>query len=254
LPAGSFDYSGHLKNSKPPLILGLLLVAGIAIGAVLVLKDRGGSSEVTKDAASVAVTPPTPDAAAIEPDATEEIEMEPVDAAVAQRPTKPTRPVTPSTPSTPSDPKPTDPKPTDPKPTDPETTDPKPADPKPDDPSDPGCDESSCVIEKYARPCCAKYKPTSETPTTGNSDSLEKPQIRAGIERVRPAISRCGEQHSAKGTVKIAVTVSPDGAVTGAEVVDAPSPDLGKCVAGFVRKATFAKTANGGSFSYPFVF
>jgi TonB family protein len=71
---------------------------------------------------------------------------------------------------------------------------------------------------------------------------------------MRPAISRCGEQHPAKGTVKIAVSVNPEGVVTSADVAEAPSPDLGSCVAGFVKKATFAKTANGGSFTYPFVF
>ena len=63
-----------------------------------------------------------------------------------------------------------------------------------------------------------------------------------------------GEQHTAKGTVKLAVSVNADGAVTSADVVASPDPELGKCVAGFVRKATFAKTVNGGSFSYPFVF
>ncbi len=245
LPAGNFDYK--VKKSKLPLILALLLIGGIAVGGVLLFKNRG-SGETVKDAATVAITPPPADSpeAPVTPDAQEEIEMDPV-TADAGKPTNPTRPTNPPRPPRPtpdaavssSEPPP----------------DAKVEDKPPDD-KDNDCDESSCVIEKYARACCAKYKPAGEgfTPPTGNHDSLEKAQIRAGIDRMRPAISRCGETNPGKGTVKISVTVNPEGAVTGADVVESPSPDLGKCVAGFVRKATFAKTVNGGSFSYPFVF
>jgi hypothetical protein len=37
-------------------------------------------------------------------------------------------------------------------------------------------------------------------------------------------------------------------------VVDSPLPALGDCVAAAVKEATFAKTAKGGSFNYPFAF
>ena len=251
LPAGNFDYK--VKKSKLPLILALLLIGGIAVGAVLMLKNRG-AGEIVKDAATVAITPPPADApeALATPDAAEEIEMEPV-TADAGRPTRPTRP-TPPRPTQDAGPV-----------AKPETPDAKVETPPPppddkdkdkDKDKDNDCDESSCVIEKYARACCAKYKPAGEgfTPPTGNTDSLQKTQIRAGIEPMRPAISRCGETNPGKGTVKISVSVNAEGVVTGAEVVESPSPDLGKCVANFVRKATFAKTVNGGSFSYPFVF
>ena len=41
LPAGNFDYK--VKKSKLPLILALLLIGGLAIGGVLLFKDRGGA-------------------------------------------------------------------------------------------------------------------------------------------------------------------------------------------------------------------
>ncbi len=253
LPAGSFDYSaGDLRRSKMPLILLLLVVAGLAVGAFVLLKGRK-SGESTPDAAVVANDPPpTPDAAVVvaTPDALDEIEMEPIDAGVVADSRKRNPPRTNDTRPRPTTP---DPKPDTKPDTRPETPPDKPDETKPE-PADPGCDEPTCVIEKYARPCCAKFKPTGEGFTPGAGDSLDKPQIRAGIDRMKPAISRCGEQHPAKGTVKVSVSVNPDGVVTSADVVTAPDAELGKCVAGFVRKATFAKTVNGGSFSYPFVF
>jgi len=48
--------------------------------------------------------------------------------------------------------------------------------------------------------------------------------------------------------------VSGDGRVTGVNVETTPDSALGACVAAAVQKASFSKTQNGGSFSYPFVF
>lgn len=245
LPAGNFDYK--VKKSKLPLIIALLLIAGLAVGGVVLFTGRNGS-ETPKDAAMVAVDPPPPVDAAeqVTPDAPDEIEMEPLttDAGKPRRPTNPTTPTRPN-----------------PTPRDagtavvrPEATPDAKVEVKPPDPPDGECDEASCVIEKYARPCCAKYKPPDDGFKPGNNDSLEKAQIRTGIERMKPAISRCGETNPGKGTVKVSVSVNPEGLVTSADVVESPSPELGKCVAALVRKATFAKTVNGGSFSYPFGF
>ena len=124
-------------------------------------------------------------------------------------------------------------------------------------PEDPSCDEVSCVLEKYARPCCARYKPADsgfKPAFPGQTESLDKAAVKEGIEGVKPRVISCGEQFSAKGTVKIAMTVGPDGAVKDASVADSPSPELGQCVAKALRAATFLKTAKGGSFTYPFVF
>ena len=113
-----------------------------------------------------------------------------------------------------------------------------------------GCDETTCVLENYSKPCCSRWKPK------GNNfgDTLEKSQIRSGVSGVLPAVIACGEKSSAKGTVTISVTVAPGGNVTSASVASAPDDALGNCVAAALRRATFAKTNKGGSFSYPFVF
>jgi len=50
------------------------------------------------------------------------------------------------------------------------------------------------------------------------------------------------------------VQVGGDGRVSNVAVETTPDPALGACVAAAVQKASFAKTQNGGSFSYPFVF
>jgi molybdenum cofactor biosynthesis protein B len=124
-------------------------------------------------------------------------------------------------------------------------------------PEDPTCDEVSCVLEKYARACCARYKPADsgfKPAFPGQTEALDKVAVKEGIEGVKPRVIACGEKFSAKGTVKIAMTVGPDGNVKDASVADSPTPELGSCVAQALRAATFLKTAKGGSFVYPFAF
>jgi len=123
-------------------------------------------------------------------------------------------------------------------------------------PEDPACDEVSCVLEKYARPCCARYKPVDSFKPSlpGQAESLDKVMVKEGIEGVKPRVIACGEKFASKGTVRIAMTVSADGAVKDTSVADSPDPELGKCVAQALRAATFSKTAKGGTFTYPFVF
>jgi hypothetical protein len=123
------------------------------------------------------------------------------------------------------------------------------------------CDEVSCVLTKYDKPCCERFKPPPvEKPPVAVVDpnagpvELDKTLIKVGVERYRAMVIRCGEQGGAKGTVSVSVTVKPDGNVQSATVAATPDPALGECVAGILRKATFAKTQNGGSFTYPFVF
>jgi TonB family protein len=83
---------------------------------------------------------------------------------------------------------------------------------------------------------------------------LDKAAVRAGMATVKPAVVACGEKSGDKGTVKIAMKVKPDGMVEDASVASAPNDALGSCVATALRKAQFAKTVNGGSFTYPFAF
>jgi molybdopterin adenylyltransferase len=208
------------------------------------------------------VNPPTPPA---DPTATD-IEMDP------QHKTTDPKPTTVKDP--PKDPVVTDPA-TDPKPKVPKV----PKDPKVD-PNDPdpakaptnpvntgeNCDEVSCILDKFARPCCERYKPADSGTGSGSGTAEKKPPvaagpieldktlIRIGVERFRPQIIRCGEQGTTKGTVKLSVVVRADGMVDSVTVAETPDAALGNCAAAVMRKATFAKTQNGGSFTYPFEF
>ncbi len=113
------------------------------------------------------------------------------------------------------------------------------------------------MLDKYARPCCERFKPADNSfhPTgTGTPDTLDKTMVRTAIEKVKPKVIACGEKISAKGTVKIALSVTPDGTVSAATVDESPDPALGECVATALKHATFTKTTNGATFSYPFVF
>jgi TonB family protein len=71
---------------------------------------------------------------------------------------------------------------------------------------------------------------------------------------VKARVMACGDKSPAKGQVKVSVKVGPDGHVQNVTVKNTPDPGLGNCVQAAMSKATFAKTANGGSFGYPFVF
>jgi outer membrane biosynthesis protein TonB len=120
------------------------------------------------------------------------------------------------------------------------------------------CDETACVLSKYEKPCCAKYKPADATDLTvrtgGVPETLDKAMVRSGVNGVKPKVQKCGEKNPAKGTVKVAMTVSPEGAVTEASLADAPEPALGECVVAAMKLAKFGKSVNGAQFTYPFVF
>jgi len=50
------------------------------------------------------------------------------------------------------------------------------------------------------------------------------------------------------------VKVGPDGHVSNVSVKTPLDPGIDNCVVGIMQKAMFAKTQNGGSFSYPYTF
>ena len=129
---------------------------------------------------------------------------------------------------------------------------PPPAQPPPAD----GCDEVSCVLDRYGRPCCQRYKPSAATEDRAHriGDDLDRSMVKTGIEHVKPRIIQCGEQVAVKGIVKLSVKVGSDGRVIEASVASAPDPKLGTCVASAMRNAIFAQTKNGGTFTYPFAF
>ena len=119
-------------------------------------------------------------------------------------------------------------------------------------------DEPTCLANNYDRPCCAKYKPTEggfkPRPTSGLPDELDRDIVKRGVASVKAFVDQCGEQHTAKGIVTIAMRVQPDGRVAEASVADSPDAALGACVAAAMKRARFGKTAHGGEFRYPFKF
>ena len=127
--------------------------------------------------------------------------------------------------------------------------------PPPPPPADPGdCDEVSCLLEEHAGACCAKYRRPPASPGAGPPVALDRAMISAGMTAVRPSVDACRSRSPAKGIVKVKVQVDGAGGVRSVEIVAAPDPVLGACVAAAVHKAPFAATQQGGSFSYPFVF
>jgi len=138
--------------------------------------------------------------------------------------------------------------------------------PDPTPKADPGggsCDEVSCVLNNYEGACCSKFKKGGSKPSGGAPkpsgggdlpDALDRAMISSGIAAVKARVTACGERSQAKGKVKVHVKVGGEGRVSNVSVESTPDPTLGACVSAAVQKASFAKTANGGSFSYPFVF
>ena len=125
------------------------------------------------------------------------------------------------------------------------------------------CDEVSCVLNNYEGACCQKFRKSggkaAPSPAAGGAkgdlpDALDRDLIREGVDKVKGRAQACGSSSSAHGQVKVSVRVGPDGHVAGVTVKSTPDDALGNCVAGAMQKATFARTQNGGSFSYPFTF
>jgi len=130
---------------------------------------------------------------------------------------------------------------------------------------DGGCDEVSCVLNNYEGACCSKFKKGGgKSPSAGAGggnaakgdlpQGLDRDMIKDGVEKVQGRAQACSSTSSAHGQVKVSVRVGPDGHVMGVTVKNTPDPALGNCVTGVMQRATFAKTQNGGSFSYPFTF
>ncbi|HLL22432.1 MAG TPA: molybdopterin-binding protein [Kofleriaceae bacterium] len=249
LPRGSFAYPAQ-RRSKWPLVLALILVsAALGAGAMYLLNRKNEPAtiaQVPPDAAAasaaeapgdageiVDATEPDASVATVEPDAGVETIAEPPPAKRAREPKRPRQPKQPAEAT---------------------VTPTPPVEKRPDRGVEPGCDEVACVLDKYARPCCARYRPQGESFQPSSTAQLGKPQIKAGVDKMRPKVLACAEQFEVKGTVKLSISVDPDGNVKDLSVVTTPDGGLGECVASALRKAKFVKTTNGGSFTYPFVF
>jgi hypothetical protein len=133
--------------------------------------------------------------------------------------------------------------------TDHDCTVPKPVDRPPAVVVDTSCDEVSCVLSNYEGTCCAQFQRPHGVP-----DGLDRAAISNAMAKVRADIMACGTRFAETGVVKAHVLVDGAGTVTQVLIPAAPSTALGECVSAAVQKATFPRTKNGGSFTYPFVF
>lgn len=145
----------------------------------------------------------------------------------------------------------------------------KPADKPEEKPADKpaaggGClDEVGCLLADKPPACCSKYsggggggggrKPSGGGGGDSNlPEKLTRSDITAGINKVRSGVTACSSKGS--GEVKVTVKVNGSGSVGDVSVKSAPNAALGTCVANAVKKASFAKTQEGATFTYPFVF
>jgi TonB family protein len=83
---------------------------------------------------------------------------------------------------------------------------------------------------------------------------LSKAEISKGMARIQTRIDACATKSQAQGTVTVSVKVTGSGAVDEVKVKQSPDGALGACVVAAVKKAAFARTLSGGTFSYPFRF
>ena len=96
----------------------------------------------------------------------------------------------------------------------------------------------------------------SVEPRSGDAvpNHLDAEMIMAAVAKVTTHVMSCGDRSPTKGRVLVSVTVAASGCVSAVSVESTPDPPLGICVATAIQRATFSKTATGGSFHYPFVF
>jgi hypothetical protein len=114
------------------------------------------------------------------------------------------------------------------------------------------CDEVSCVLDDYARPCCDQYR-HALPPADGAPLDLDRAMIVDGVKSVKARIAACASP-TVHGKVKARVRVAPSGAVSSVTILETPDPKLGSCVHDIMASILFKPTQNGGVFSYPFVF
>lgn len=108
------------------------------------------------------------------------------------------------------------------------------------------------VKELSARLAALEGRPVPAPPPL--QPVLDKAVAKAGLESIDASVRACGANLPTKGTVNVRVKVDPAGHAAEVTILDTPDKLVGECVANVVRGATFAKTQQGGSFSYPFVF
>ncbi|MGE5186446.1 MAG: hypothetical protein ACM31C_30530 [Acidobacteriota bacterium] len=115
----------------------------------------------------------------------------------------------------------------------------------------------ACMKDATARTAFPKHAATYSLgfPVAATiADTLDRAMITDAMHGVHAEVMRCGEQHPAKGIVKVHLRVAPEGNVTNTDIEATPDPSLGACVAALMLGIHFPATKTGGAFSYPFVF
>ena len=105
-----------------------------------------------------------------------------------------------------------------------------------------GCGEVDCVLSNYEPACCAQYRP----------ESLDRSAIQEVMLRLEAKTEACATKYKSTGKIVATVKVSKEGAV---EQVTTDRPDvIAPCLGDAIKTATFGKTRNGATFTYPFTF
>jgi hypothetical protein len=113
-----------------------------------------------------------------------------------------------------------------------------------------GCDEVACVLDNYEPPCCAKFRRGAPSePTLQESPSRE--ELARELRSISSAITACARDADFIGTMKLRVTIRPDGSVQEATVNNA-APELAACVARAARRLTFTASQSGAKVSFPY--
>lgn len=123
------------------------------------------------------------------------------------------------------------------------------------------CDEVACLLEPSSA-CCAKYKQPGRVgqgkpPAPPDSASLppapSRVDIQNAMKQIKPAILECTRADT-KGILKLTIKVGGDGKVTSVVVQQSPDAAIDRCVVDAVKQQPFARSQNGVTFTYPFVF
>jgi hypothetical protein len=112
------------------------------------------------------------------------------------------------------------------------------------------CDEVSCVLNNFEGACCARFKSKLGKPS--ELPELSRDMISTGMAAVDKPIRACGSRISTPLTIRVRVQVGGEGQVTNVAITDDTA--VAACITAVVRKATFARSKHGGSFTYPFKF
>jgi molybdenum cofactor biosynthesis protein B len=214
-------------------VLAALAVAALAVAAYVVISPPGTHEAASAPIAAPDPAPP-PAPAPVPPTATP----------IEEPPPPPPTPVVAAT-----DPKPGAHPVVAPKPKTPATEGSADATPVADE----SCNEAACALDHYQRECCAPYKEKHPAPTGDElPESLDPGLVRTATAAVRSSITACGDKSpGVTGVVKVHVEVGADGNVTSTTIRETPDPALGDCVSAVLHAVHFARTQQGGSFTYP---